>query len=67
MQKELFGNCTVVIPTFFPGNEIIENIKSLPKDIEILVIDNSYDDILLNKIQMYPNCKYFNIGDVGLG
>ena len=67
MQKELFGNCTVVIPTFFPGNEIIENIKSLPKDIEILVIDNSYDDRLLNKIQMYPNCKYFNIGDVGLG
>tara|TARA_B110000503_G_scaffold125575_1_gene193268 strand:- start:79 stop:1017 length:939 start_codon:yes stop_codon:yes gene_type:complete len=65
--KTSFHNCTVIIPTFLPGNEIIDNIRSLPKDIEVLIVDNSYDDRLSNQISVFPNCRYFNIGDVGLG
>ena len=43
-QKEIeFSNkidelCTVVLPTFFPGNEIFENIKSIPSELNILII-----------------------------
>ena len=67
MQKKIDELCTVVLPTFFPGNEIFENLKSIPLELNILVIDNSYDDKLKNKLKKYSNCSYFNIGDVGLG
>lgn len=60
-------NCTVVLPTYFPGDEILDNIKSISKDIKILVIDNSFDERLKKKISKFSNCEYFNIGDVGLG
>ena len=59
--------CTVVLPTFFPGNEIFENLKSIPNNLKILIIDNSYTQTLKEKIIKYKNCEYFNIGDVGLG
>ena len=59
--------CTVVLPTFFPGNEIFENLKSIPNNLKILIIDNSYTQTLKEKITKYKNCEYFNIGDVGLG
>ena len=39
-------NCTIVLPTFFPGPEIFDNLNSIPKDLKVLIIDNSYDDIL---------------------
>lgn len=60
-------DCTVVLPTFFPGNEIFNNLDSIPSNFEILIIDNSYNDSLKDKIKSYKNCKYYNIGDVGLG
>ena len=59
--------CTVILPTFFPGNEIFENLKSIPTNLKILVIDNSYNQSLKEKISKYENCEYHNIGDVGLG
>jgi GT2 family glycosyltransferase len=59
-------NCTVVIPAFFSGNIISQNIESLPTNIDILIIDNTYDNRLLKHIKNYSNIKYFNIGDVGL-
>lgn len=59
--------CTVVIPTFFPGDEIIDNLESIPNNIKILIIDNSYNSNLKKKISKYKNCNYHNIGDVGLG
>jgi N-acetylglucosaminyl-diphospho-decaprenol L-rhamnosyltransferase len=67
LKDILHNNCTVVLPTYFPGDEILDNIQSLPKDVRILVIDNSYDDRLRKKINNFSNCEYFNIGDVGLG
>jgi len=59
--------CTVVLPTFFPGNEIYKNIESIPVSLKVIIVDNSYDLSLKEKISKYKNCKYFNIGDVGLG
>jgi N-acetylglucosaminyl-diphospho-decaprenol L-rhamnosyltransferase len=67
LQNLTNKNCTVVLPTYFPGDEIFDNIKSIPKNIKILVVDNSFDDRLLHKISKFSNCVYFNIGDVGLG
>ena len=48
-------NCTVVLPTYFPGDEILDNIKSIPKDVKILVVDNSFDDRLIDKISKFSN------------
>jgi len=62
-----YSDCTVIIPTFFPDDDIFDCINSLPKSIKILIIDNSYDQRLLNKIKIFSNCTYYNIGDVGLG
>jgi N-acetylglucosaminyl-diphospho-decaprenol L-rhamnosyltransferase len=59
-------DCTVILPTFFPPDSILDNIKSIPDNIKVLIIDNSYDEKLYNKIKKFKNCEYFNIGDVGL-
>jgi len=59
--------CTVVLPTFFPGDEIFSNLESIPSNLKILIIDNSYNENLKQKIFKYKNCQYYNIGDVGLG
>lgn len=59
--------CTVVVPTFFPGDEILNNLNSIPSSIKILIIDNSYNISLKEKLLKYNNCNYYNIGDVGLG
>lgn len=66
-MNDISNLCTVVIPTFFPGDEIFENLKSIPAIYKILVVDNSYNNSLANKISNYKNCDYYNIGDVGLG
>lgn len=60
-------NCTIVLPTFFPGPEIFDNLNSIPKDLKVLIIDNSYDESLRLKLSKFKNCQYYNIGDVGLG
>jgi len=59
--------CTVVLPTFFPGDEIFENLKSIPTNLKIIIVDNSYNQSVKEKISTYENCEYHNIGDVGLG
>ena len=59
--------CTVVLPTFFPGDEIFENLKSIPTNLKIIVVDNSYNQLVKEKISKHENCEYHNIGDVGLG
>jgi N-acetylglucosaminyl-diphospho-decaprenol L-rhamnosyltransferase len=59
--------CTVIVPTFFPGKEIFNNLNSIPPELKILIIDNSYNLSLKKKISKYENCDYYNIGDVGLG
>ncbi len=66
-MSEISETCTVVLPTFFPGDEIFSNLESIPINLKILIIDNSYNEDLKKKIIKYKNCEYYNIGDVGLG
>mgnify|MGYP001413361678 FL=1 len=64
----MLNNCSIIIPTYYPG-EIINNLlNSLPEAKEIIILDNS-DDINLKKliIDRYKNIKYINTGDIGLG
>ena len=65
-DTQMSEKCTVVIPAFFPGEEIVNCIETIPKIFKILIIDNSYDDRLVKLVKKYNNIKYYNIGDVGL-
>ena len=58
--------CTVVIPAFFPGEQIINCIESIPFFFKILIIDNSYNDRLRSDIKKFNNVEYYNIRDVGI-
>ena len=62
----LYDLCTVIIPTFFPSDKIFDNLNSIPSKLNIIVVDNSYNLSLKDKISNYQNCTYFNIGDLGL-
>ena len=66
-MSDISNLCTVVLPTYFPGDEIFKNLESIPIDLKVIIVDNSYDLSLKDKISKYKNCDYFNIGDVGLG
>jgi GT2 family glycosyltransferase len=66
-DTQMSKKCTVVLPTFFPGAQIINCIEAIPKIFKILIIDNSYDNRLIKFIKNYKNIEYHNIGDVGLG
>ena len=45
----LLSKLTIIIPTFYPGKIIVKCLKSLPKESEIIIVDNG-DDIQLLKI-----------------
>ena len=66
-DNQMSEKCTVVLPTFFPGEQIVKCIETVPKIFKIVIIDNSYDDRLIKFIKKYDNIEYHNIGDVGLG
>ena len=63
----LLSNVSIIIPTFYPGKIIIRCLKSLPKESEIIIVDNG-NDIELEKIikSLKLNIKHYKIGDVGL-
>lgn len=65
-DMQMSQKCTVVIPTFFPGEQIINCIDSIPFFFKILIIDNSYNDRLKSDIKKFNNVEYYNIGDVGI-
>ena len=64
----MINDCSVVIPTYFPGKIIEKLFESIPPVKEILVFDNSNDheleDLIKNK---YEHVKYIPTGDIGLG
>jgi GT2 family glycosyltransferase len=66
-DNQMSEKCTVVLPAFFPGEQIVKCIETIPKIFKIVIIDNSYDDRLIKFIKKYNNIEYYNIGDVGLG
>ena len=63
---QMSKKCTVVLPTFFPGEQIVSCIESIPVFFKILIIDNSYNDSLTKFIKKFKNVEYYNIGDVGI-
>ena len=60
-------DCLVVIPTFYPGDKIVDCINSIPDECPIAVVDNG-DDLELEEIlkKIPRKISYFKIGDVGL-
>ena len=65
-MKEL-SDLSIIIPTFYPGKIIKKCLKSLPKNVEIIIVDNG-DDLELEKIIKLSKLKikHYKIGDVGL-
>ena len=60
-------DCSIVIPTYYPGKIIHMLFDSLPKVKEIIVLDNSNDSELQKLIKSnYPFVNYKNLGDIGL-
>ena len=49
-MNDISNLCTVVLPTFFPGDEIFKNLESIPNNLKVIIVDNSYDLSLKNKI-----------------
>jgi N-acetylglucosaminyl-diphospho-decaprenol L-rhamnosyltransferase len=66
-ESEIYKKCTVIIPTFFPGEQIINCIETIPEAFKIIIVDNSYDKRLVEFLKKFKNIEYYNIGDVGLG
>ena len=63
----LLSKLSIIIPTFYPGKIIIKCLRSLPKESEIIIVDNG-NDLELEKIikSLKFKIKHYKIGDVGL-
>ena len=66
-MTRIFSDLSIIIPTFYPG-EIINNcIDSLPKESDIIIVDNGDDPELENILKnKYPRIRHYKIGDIGL-
>ena len=61
-------HCTIVIPTFYPGNVILNLFKSIPVEYKILLVDNGNDNDLTNIIKKsHLSIDHLKVGDIGLG
>lgn len=64
----MINDCSIVVPTYFPGKIIEKLFMSFPPVKEILVLDNSDDNELKDLINdKYNHIKYIPTGDIGLG
>ena len=63
----IYSELTIIIPTFYPGKIINKCFATLPKESEILILDNG-NDLELDEIIKLSNLniKHFKLGDVGL-
>src|SRR6056300_633160 len=61
-------NISVIIVSFKSDSVLLNCIKSIDKDIEILVVDNADDKNLKKKLQKYRNIQYFKSNkNLGMG
>ena len=66
-MMNIFGEISIIIPTFYPGNIINKCIETLPKNADIIIIDNGDDADLENLIKNSDwNLRHYKIGDLGL-
>ena len=63
----IFDQISIIIPTYYPGNIIKKCLDTLPKNADILIIDNGedqdLDDLIKNSDQ---KLRHYKIGDFGL-
>jgi len=63
----IFDQISIIIPTYYPGNIIKKCLQTLPKNADILIIDNGddqdLDDLIKNSDQ---KLRHYKIGDFGL-
>ena len=63
----LFDEISIIIPTFYPGNIINKCLETLPKNVDIIIVDNGNDEDLINLIKnSNRNLRHYKIGDLGL-
>ena len=43
--------CTIVVPAFYPGNIMLNLLKSIPSEYKILIVDNGEDEDLTSIIK----------------
>ena len=60
--------CTIVVPAFYPGNIMLNLLKSIPSEYKILIVDNGEDEDLTSIIKHSRlKIEHLKVGDVGLG
>jgi len=63
----IFDEISIIIPTFYPGNIINKCLQTLPKNADIIIVDNGDDEYLANLIKNSDqNLRHFKIEDLGL-
>ncbi|WP_440648271.1 glycosyltransferase family 2 protein, partial [Candidatus Pelagibacter sp. HIMB1521] len=66
-MMNIFNEISIIIPTFYPGNIINKCLETLPKNVDIIIVDNGDDAYLSDLIKNSDhNLRHFKIGDVGL-
>lgn len=62
-----YSEISIVIPTFCPGPIIKKCLKSLPKNADIMIVDNG-NDVELESIlnEQKHKIRHFKLGDIGL-
>jgi len=62
-----FDKISIIIPTYYPGSIIKKCLETLPKNADILIIDNGddqgLDDLIKNSVL---KLRHYKIGDFGL-
>ena len=54
-MMNIFDEISIIIPTFYPGNIINKCLETLPKNVDIIIIDNGNDEDLINLIKNKAN------------
>jgi len=66
-MMNIFDKISIIIPTFYPGNIINKCLETLPKNVDIIIVDNGNDEDLINLIKYSDhNLRHYKIGDLGL-
>ena len=66
-MMNIFDKISIIIPTFYPGNIINKCLQTLPKNADIIIVDNGDDEDLANLIKNSDlNLRHYKIGDLGL-
>ena len=61
-------DCTIVIPTYYPGQVILNLLKTIPKEFKVIILDNANDAYLSDVLKSCGlTIQHLKLGDIGLG